>query len=109
MVQHAPQLAQAQEAAQWLINKNQDYPDNCAKIQERLNSVQIPVNRVLVDLEDKLKTLKNINIAIETYHRERRPVEDFIFAAEQQVDEMEPFGLDLVAGESQVKQLDVSV
>lgn len=109
IVKRRPQLETAQKTAAELLEANKNDPEASAAIVEQLNSVTLPFSDLVNKLEEKQKKLATIKKALDTYNKEKEPLEEFITATEQKVDQQEPFGLDVEKGDEQLAELDVSL
>lgn len=106
IVAHRPTLEDAQKSAAWLLDANKDDPEKCAAIEEKLKSVALPFHELVNNLDDKQKKLNAINKALDSYMKEKDPLEEVIKAAEQKVDNLEPVGSDLDKNEADLKDLE---
>lgn len=106
IVAHRPTLEAAQKTAAWLLDANKNDPEKCAEIEEKLKNVALPFHDLVNQLEDKQKKLNAINKALDTYVKEKDPLEELIDAAEQKVDNLQPVGSDLDKNEADLKDLE---
>ena len=102
-------LEAAQKSAKVLLDKNRDNPAVCAKINEKLSSVSVPLSKLLTNLADKQKRLDRVKKASEKYEAEKEPLEEYITETTVLVDESEPFGIDVEQGEKKVEELKVRI
>ena len=108
IVEHRPSLENARQSANTLISLNRDNPRACSAINERLNSISVPLADVMTLIEQRQKKMEKAKEAIYGYEAEKKPFEEFINAASVSLEEMKPFGLDEVEGKKQVDTLNVS-
>ncbi len=87
---------------------NKSNPHACSGITNQLNSVDVPLADLLTSLEEKQKKLAKVEEVLNKYEKEKQPFEEFINASSVDLEEMEPFGLDVKEGEEQSAKLDVS-
>lgn len=107
--QHKPSLQSAQASAKVLLDFNKNSANICSGITDTLNSVSVPLAGLLTSLDEKQKKLHKVREALDKYNEKKYPFEQFIGATVVFVDEMEPFGMDVDEGKSQVENLEVSV
>ena len=103
-----PVLDSAQKVAKRLLEENKDNPDVCAKINTRLVSVSSPLTKFSSSLTDKQGKLDRVVKAAEKYEEEKAPLEKYLEETQSAMEELEPFGVNVEAGEKQVENLQVS-